>query len=500
MAENNNTPIITPEQAVETEMLNEQVAPEAPLTPEQLAAIETPQSLEAQVQQADFNQFDTSHLQDEIAQDQINLAAEKSIKNNIYDKVQGTDFSKYSDEQWQQEQRDLAAQKAKDEEQIAVDAEIKKASIMDQLSSLKAQEEAEVDQHQKLMEEQQALFADMEDLKKQAKDTQVDDFWSSSSTGTKIMAALAIGLGAAAAVQRGDGQNQGLQMVMNIVNQQAKAKQQSFKNQLALKSAVLDKVQSQLRVLDSKTQSQVKKAQITNMMNQFKMEQQKNDLAMKQELEKSRMRNRLRTRQANLSEEQTMYDNLDKNQKEQANNLRKDYEKNIKESQVENIIPTAEDLKKFTKSPSAAGDIAIVFSYMKTLDPGSVVREGEFGLAAESGSIPQRTMAKINKILTGERLDPAVRKDFLKQATSMVKTRLKQAEKISNRFRDLAISQGIPPQVGLGVKDYSLAAILPEEAAYEFVKRNTKWTDKQIKDSMKANNEDIFGILQRLKR
>ena len=138
---------------------------------------------------------------------------------------------------------------------MVVEAEAKKSAIMDQLSTLKAEEAAENLQRQELIKEQEAVFADVADLKTAAKDTQLDNFWADSSTGTKIMAALAIGIGAAAGVQRGDGQNQGLQMVNQIINQQIKGKQQSFKNQLALKSAVMDKVQGQLRVLDSKTSS-----------------------------------------------------------------------------------------------------------------------------------------------------------------------------------------------------------------------------------------------------
>ena len=126
MAENNNnTPILTPEQITaltDSGMLNQNTAsalapltPEQlqeptepmsleeqvqqtdfdkydtshlqenpPLTPEQLQAMETQKTLEEQVQQTDFNQYDTSHLQDEIAQEQINLEAEKSIKDNIF--------------------------------------------------------------------------------------------------------------------------------------------------------------------------------------------------------------------------------------------------------------------------------------------------------------------------------------------------------------------------------------------------------------------------------
>lgn len=314
MAENtNNAPILTPEQAsalTDSGILTQDTAsaftPEATLTPEQLQALQTP-SLEEQVQQTDFNQYDTSHLQD------VN-----QVEDPLVTQVKNTDLSQpilpqITEEQvTPEEQITLEEQQEKDKEDIAVQTEEKKATIMDQLSSLQAAEEAEALQRQKLIDEQQSVFADMEDLKEQAKNTQVDDFWSDASTGTKIMAALAIGLGAAAGVQRGDGQNQGLQMMMNIINQQAKAKQQSFKNQLALKSAVLDKVQSQLRVLDSKTNSRVKSAQIANMKQQVLDEQQKNQAALKQQVVKSAIINKQKSQKLSQQEEVALISALSK--------------------------------------------------------------------------------------------------------------------------------------------------------------------------------------------
>ena len=48
------------------------------------------------------------------------------------------------------------------------------------------------------------------------------------------------------------------------------------------------------------------------------------------------------------------------------------------------VVTSAED-------PSAAGDLALIFNFMKTLDPGSVVRESEFSTAAQAGSFLDRT-------------------------------------------------------------------------------------------------------------
>lgn len=66
--------------------------------------------------------------------------------------------------------------------------------------------------------------------------------------------------------------------------------------------------------------------------------------------------------------------------------------------------------------PSPAGDLSLIFAYMKMLDPGSVVREGEFATAANTGSVPERIRAQYNKVISGERLTEGQRADFLNQA------------------------------------------------------------------------------------
>lgn len=66
-----------------------------------------------------------------------------------------------------------------------------------------------------------------------------------------------------------------------------------------------------------------------------------------------------------------------------------------------------------------AGDIALIFNYMKMLDPGSVVREGEFATAQNAGGIPDRILNAYNKALNGERLNPGQREMFANQAKSL---------------------------------------------------------------------------------
>jgi hypothetical protein len=73
-------------------------------------------------------------------------------------------------------------------------------------------------------------------------------------------------------------------------------------------------------------------------------------------------------------------------------------------------------IKAVGEKPSAAGDVALIFGFMKLLDPGSTVREGEFATAQNSVGIPDKIKQMYHRALSGERLPPAQRADFVNQA------------------------------------------------------------------------------------
>ena len=92
---------------------------------------------------------------------------------------------------------------------------------------------------------------------------------------------------------------------------------------------------------------------------------------------------------------------------------------------------------------TAASDLSLIFNYMKMLDPGSVVREGEFANAQNSAGVPDRTRATYNNLLRGERLAPATRTDFINQAQGLYKTQLASQSDLDKNYQDLAASYGL---------------------------------------------------------
>lgn len=104
--------------------------------------------------------------------------------------------------------------------------------------------------------------------------------------------------------------------------------------------------------------------------------------------------------------------------------------------------------------PSAAGDLALIFNYMKILDPGSTVREGEFANAQNAGGVPDRIRATFNKIQRGERLSQTQRDDFLKQSGLIYQKSAQQQNKTRDIFSTLAQKAGVDPSsvaIDLGV-------------------------------------------------
>lgn len=102
-------------------------------------------------------------------------------------------------------------------------------------------------------------------------------------------------------------------------------------------------------------------------------------------------------------------------------------------------------IKASAKDPSPAGDLALIFNYMKVLDPGSTVREGEFATAQNSASIPDRIKAKYNQVMRGERLALAQRADFVDRAESLYTQQEKFYKGHEQRYRDLAINYQLNP-------------------------------------------------------
>ena len=94
---------------------------------------------------------------------------------------------------------------------------------------------------------------------------------------------------------------------------------------------------------------------------------------------------------------------------------------------------------------SGPGDIAGIFGFMKMLDPTSVVREGEFATAENSGGVSETIRNLYNKALSGERLTPTVRQEILATAGTQLGAYQKRFNEVGSTYTDLATKFGVDP-------------------------------------------------------
>lgn len=92
---------------------------------------------------------------------------------------------------------------------------------------------------------------------------------------------------------------------------------------------------------------------------------------------------------------------------------------------------------------SGAGDMALVFQFMKILDPGSTVREGEYATASNSGGVPSAIQGLYNKALGEGTIGDKARREILSQANKIYQSAAVQHDKLSTQFAGIAKRQGL---------------------------------------------------------
>jgi hypothetical protein len=97
---------------------------------------------------------------------------------------------------------------------------------------------------------------------------------------------------------------------------------------------------------------------------------------------------------------------------ENALKLRSDFRNEPIYKGFEEVKAANLQIQQAAKMGTPAGDLAAATKIMKILDPGSVVRESELGMAMAASGLEDRARNYANMIITGQKLTPTQRKDF----------------------------------------------------------------------------------------
>jgi len=142
-----------------------------------------------------------------------------------------------------------------------------------------------------------------------------------------------------------------------------------------------------------------------------------------------------------------------KSQQSEQFKLRSDFDKEIKDTNAQPIVSAYRKLESLVNNnpePGGQGDIAIVFSFMKMLDPNSVVREGEFQTAENATPRAVQFARTWNKFFNGGRFLESDRKKFLEVTKLLVAPALADLEFVKQRYIKISQRYGYPPSLIVG--------------------------------------------------
>jgi hypothetical protein len=94
---------------------------------------------------------------------------------------------------------------------------------------------------------------------------------------------------------------------------------------------------------------------------------------------------------------------------------------------------------------TGAGDMALLFQYMKILDPGSTVREGEFATAQSVAGVPGQIETLRQRVLGEGMLSEGARNQIKSQANRFYQAAAKQHDKTTTQFAEIAKRNKLDP-------------------------------------------------------
>lgn len=114
---------------------------------------------------------------------------------------------------------------------------------------------------------------------------------------------------------------------------------------------------------------------------------------------------------------------------------------------TQDVAQSIERIRNAYDNPSPAGDMSLIYSFMRLNDPSSTVKESEFASAKNAAAIPEVVRAHWIKIKSGETLTPEQRHDFALQAERMYGGQLTAQKTVDDQYTFLAQKYGVDPEL-----------------------------------------------------
>lgn len=129
--------------------------------------------------------------------------------------------------------------------------------------------------------------------------------------------------------------------------------------------------------------------------------------------------------------------------------LSKEYGDNKTTANTEVIRQMNEKARSAASNPSPANDMSLVYALMRINDPNSTVREGEFAMGTNLGSIDQKILSLRDKALKGT-MEPSIRQGILQSIEDLSMAQEKSQRDIDAYYDDQAKRWQVDPELVIG--------------------------------------------------
>ena len=130
--------------------------------------------------------------------------------------------------------------------------------------------------------------------------------------------------------------------------------------------------------------------------------------------------------------------------------LRSDFRSEPIYKGFEEVKSAKNQIDQAAKMASPAGDLALGTKMMKVLDPASVVRESELGMAMAATGVEDKVRNYANMVMTGQKLTPSQRKDFVALSDKLYDVAAQQFNQKRNEYVGIAERNKLDVEAAVG--------------------------------------------------
>ena len=127
----------------------------------------------------------------------------------------------------------------------------------------------------------------------------------------------------------------------------------------------------------------------------------------------------------------------------ERNRLQDQYDRDPEVKKTKQVLDSWNTTQQLLKDPTPASDQALIYAYMKALDPGSVVRESEAETAQALGGLMERAKARFAELAGSGRLSDAQRQDLAAKIQDLAVAASQRQSQIDEQFLGLASRRGV---------------------------------------------------------